>query len=68
MSKEIYSITQLEEKGYPKKMLRRLIHSKDFGGIGFRLACSKNSKTFFYKDRLDKWIEQQMDENGGVEI
>ena len=66
MAKEVYSITQLVEKGYPEKMLKQLIHSREFSSIGFRLASSRNSKTYFFKDKLDKWIERQMDENGGV--
>lgn len=66
MNKNVFSISQLEEMGYPKKMLRKLIHSEEFSSIGYRLACSRNSKTFFYRDKLDKWIEQRMDERGGV--
>jgi hypothetical protein len=66
MGQVVYSITQLEDMGYSKKMLRKLIHSEEFSSIGYRLACSRNSKTFFYKDKLDRYLERQMDENGGV--
>ena len=66
MNKNVFSISQLEEMGYPKKMLRKLIHSEEFSSIGYRLASSRNSKTFFYKDKLDRYLERQMDENGGV--
>ena len=66
LKKEVYSITELVDMGYPKKMLKELIHSDHFSSIGFRLAASRNSKTFFYKDKLDRFLEHQMDEQQGV--
>ena len=66
MKKILFSITELEEMGYQKKLLSKALHSQDFSTMGYRLACSRNSKTFFFKDKLDKWIEQRMDERGGV--
>ena len=66
MKKEVYSITELVEMGYPKNMLKNLIHSDNFSSLGFRLAASRNSKTFFYKDKLDRFLEHQMDEQQGV--
>lgn len=62
MKKEVYSITELVDMGYPRKMLKNLIHSDNFSSLGFRLASSRNSKTFFYKDKLDKFLEHQEDE------
>ena len=66
MKKEVYSIAELVEMGYPKNMLKNLIHSSNFSSIGFRLASSRNSKTFFYKEKLDRFLERQMDEQEGV--
>lgn len=66
MKKEVYSIAELVEMGYPKNMLKNLIHSDNFSSIGFRLASSRNSKTFFYKEKLDRFLERQMDEQEGV--
>lgn len=66
MKKILFSITELEGMGYSHKLLSKALHSQDFSTMGYRLACSRNSKTFFFKDKLDKWIEQRMDERGGV--
>ena len=66
MKKEVYSIAELAEMGYPKKLLKELVHSDDFSRIGFRLAASRNSKTFFHKDKLDRFLEHQEDERQGV--
>lgn len=66
MKKEVYSIAELVEMGYPKNMLKNLSHSDNFSSIGFRLASSRNSKTFFYKEKLDRFLERQMDEQEGV--
>ena len=66
LKKEVYSITELADMGYPKKLLTGLIHSDHFSGLGFRLASSRNSKTFFYKDKLDKFLEHQEDERQGA--
>ena len=66
LKKEVYSITELVDMGYPKKMLKELIHSDHFSRIGFRLASSRNSKTFFYKEKLDKFLEHQEDERQGA--
>lgn len=60
--REVYSITELADMGYPKKLLKDLIHSDHFSGLGFRLASSRNSKTFFYKEKLDKFLARQEDE------
>ena len=62
LKKEVYSSTELVDMGYPKKLLTGLIHSDNFSRIGFRLASSRNSKTFFYKEKLDKFLEHQEDE------
>ena len=66
MRKEVYSITELADMGYPKKLLNGLIHSDNFSRIGFRLASSRNSKTFFYKEKLDKFLAHQEDERQGA--
>ena len=66
MKQEVFSITALEQMGYPKQLLRSLIHSEDFSSIGFRLASSRNSKTFFYKEKLDKFLAHQEDERQGA--
>ena len=66
MEKVVFSKAELEGMGYTKVLLSKALHSQDFSTMGYRLACSRNSKTFFFKDKLDKWIEQRMDERGGV--
>ena len=66
LKKEVYSITELVDMGYPKKLLKELIHSDNFSSIGFRLASSRNSKTFFYKEKLDKFLAHQEDERQGA--
>ena len=66
LKKEVYSISELVDMGYPKKLLKQLIHTDEFSRIGFRLAESRNSKTFFYKEKLDRFLEHREDERQGV--
>ena len=66
VARGIYSLSELAEMGYPELMLRKLLHSDDFSRFGFRLTSARNSKVFFYKDRLDKYIERMTDRKKGI--
>ncbi len=66
LKKEVYSITELVDMGYPKKMLKKLLHSEDFSRFGFRTSPAKNSKAYINKEKLDRFLEHQMDEQQGV--
>ena len=52
----VYSITQLLEIGYPEHLIRKLLRSEDFPSIGFRTGNSRNSKAYFHKDKLDRYL------------
>ena len=64
--KNICSMSELKSMGYPG--LNTLANSEDFSefGLGFRLTSARNSKVFFYKDRLDKYIERMTDRKKGI--
>lgn len=57
--KEVYSITELSELGYPFNLIKRLVKSEDFAEIGFRVSNKKNSKAYFFKDRLDRYLMER---------
>jgi len=55
MSKEVFSITELMEVGFPRQMLIRILNSEDFPEVGFR----NKRKAFFYKDKLEKYLAKE---------
>ena len=60
--KNVYSITELVRIGYPEELIRRLLKSEDFPEIGFR-ARGKNSKAYFWKDKLDRHLSYMTEVN-----
>lgn len=62
MAKSVYSITELVQLGYPEELIRRLLKSEDFPEIGFR-AKGKNSKAYFWKDKLDAHLSYKTEVN-----
>lgn len=66
VARGVYSLSELVEMGYPELMLRKLLHSDDFSRFGFRLTPAVNSKAFINKDKLDRYLEHQMDDRNGV--
>lgn len=64
--KDVYSIRDLIDKGYPERLIRILIKSDHFSEYGFRMGKTKNSKAFFYLPKVERFIESQMDEYKGV--
>ena len=62
MAKSVYSITELVQLGYPEELIRRLLKCEDFPEIGFR-ARGKNSKAYFWKDRLDRYLSEKTEVN-----
>lgn len=55
MSKEVYSIKELRELGYPRNMLQRLSHSEEFHKVGFR----DKRNIYFIKQKLEKYLERK---------
>lgn len=55
MSKEVYSIVELMEIGYPERLLRRILRSEDFAEVGFR----DKRKAFFYKHKLENYLAKE---------
>ena len=53
MNKEVYSIKELRELGYPRNMLQRLSHSEEFHKVGFR----DKRNIYFIKQKLEKYLE-----------
>jgi|GEM_PF-6307928 len=54
--KELYSITELEQLGYSRKQLNRLVRSIYSTGIAIR--TSTKGKWLIKKEKLDKWLEK----------
>lgn len=57
--KEVYSITELSELGYPFNLIKKLVKSEDFSEIGFRVSNKKNSKAYFFKTKLDRYLMER---------
>lgn len=56
MNKEVYSITELMEIGFPRSLLLQILNRpEDFQEIGFR----NKRKAFFYKDKLEKYLAKE---------
>lgn len=53
--KEVFSITELMEVGFPRRMLIRILNSEDFPEVGFR----EKRKAYFYKDKLEKYLAKE---------
>ena len=66
VTKGIYTVTELVEIGYPKQMLRHLLHSEDFSTFGFRLTPAVNSKAYINREKLDRYLEHRMDDHNGI--
>ena len=62
MSTEVCSITQLVGMGYPDRKLKKYLHHERFSEIGFRNTDAPNSKAYFYKDKLDKFMADEEEE------
>ena len=65
MSTEVYSIKQLVQMGYPERKLKNYMHHERFSEIGFRTSDALNSKVYFYKDKLNKFIANEEEERAG---
>lgn len=56
MSKEVYSITELMEIGFPRSLLIQILNTEDvFPEVGFR----NKRKAFFYKEKLEKYLAKE---------
>lgn len=55
MNKEVYSITELMEIGFPRSLLIQILNTEDFAEIGFR----NKRKAFFYKEKLEKYLAKE---------
>lgn len=56
MNKEVYSITELMEIGFPRSLLLQILNRpEDFPEIGFR----NKRKAFFYKDKLENYLAKE---------
>jgi hypothetical protein len=66
IEKQIFSLSQLVAMGYQKEMLQRLIHSEDFSRFGYRVSDKPNAKAYIHKDKLDRYLERMMDDQGCV--
>lgn len=53
--KEIYTIPDLVEMGYPEKLLREISKSEDFPDCGFKSGV----KSFFYLPELKKELKRR---------
>ena len=63
MTKKVYSISELTEIGYPVDMLRRISRSEHFSTCGFRYGNGRNSKIYFYREKLDKFLSLMTEVN-----
>jgi hypothetical protein len=66
IKKEIFSVNQLSKMGYPLRMLQTLVYSDDFSRFGFRTGTGRTSKYYIDRRKLDRYLEHQMDDHGGV--
>ena len=56
--KQVLTITELVEEGYPESRIRQIARSDDFPQVGF--STGKKRKTyFFHKEKLDKYLERK---------
>ncbi len=56
MNKEVYSITELMEIGFPRRLLIEILNREDdFPEVGFR----NKRKAYFYKDKLEKYLAKE---------
>lgn len=61
--KGVYSIQELTEIGYPVNLIKQLVRSEGFPEFGFRTGKSRNSKAYFHKAKLDKYLQQMTEVN-----
>ena len=55
MTKEVYSITELMEIGFPRNLLIQILNTEDFAEIGFR----NKRKAYFYKKKLEQYLAKE---------
>lgn len=53
--KEIYTLRELRELGYPRNMLQRIAHSEEIHQVGFK----DGRNIYFNKAKLDKYLERR---------
>ena len=53
--KEVFTIPDLVEIGYPEKVLREIARSENFADVGFK----SGRKAFFRKDLLNKELQRR---------
>ena len=57
--KQLMTIKELIQQGYPKEWLYQLAHSDDFVLAGGRRLPAKKSKIFFNVEKLDRYFEKE---------
>lgn len=56
MTKEVFSISELMEIGFPRSLLLQILNNEDaFPEVGFR----NKRKAFFYKEKLEKYLAKE---------
>ena len=58
--KEVYTIPELKEMGFPEKELRDIARSENFPDVGFKSGV----KAFFYLPDLKKELKRRTIKNG----
>ncbi len=61
--KDVYSVVELTTIGYPVNLIKKLLRSEDFPEFGFRTGKSRNSKAYFHKEKLDRYLKKMTEVN-----
>lgn len=55
MTKEVYSIAELMEVGFPRNLLIQILNTEDFAEVGFR----NKRKAYFYRNKLENYLAKE---------
>lgn len=60
--KKVLSRKQMMDLGYPERLLRSISSNPDLTHLFFRSGTGKTSNTYYFPEKVDRWLELREDE------
>ena len=62
VEKGIYSTQDMLDYGYQRRLLHEIAHDPDCTHLFFRTGTGKTSNIYYYKEKVERWLEMREDE------